>query len=117
MIINTQTILCLDLDTKTGWTISRVDSNITSGTVNFESYRFESNASKGEMINAACAKGHALQDHLENNLWAKANLVRKAVLNTREKNLKEKAMRENSRPLTLVEKQKLEGILMILEEQ
>ncbi|WP_375678102.1 MULTISPECIES: hypothetical protein [unclassified Bartonella] len=35
----------------------------------------------------------------------KANLVRKAVLNTREKRLKEKAMRENSRPLTLVEKQ------------
>ncbi|WP_375629769.1 MULTISPECIES: hypothetical protein [unclassified Bartonella] len=69
------------------------------------------NASKEEMINAVCAKGHALQDHLENSLLAKANLVRKAVLNTREKRLKEKAMRQNSRPLTLVEKQKLEGIL------
>ncbi|WP_375685820.1 hypothetical protein [Bartonella sp. TT110JLCBS] len=48
---------------------------------------------------------------LENSLLTKANLVRKAVLNTREKRLKEKAMRENSRPLALVEKQKLEGIL------
>ncbi|SSZ39044.1 hypothetical protein [Bartonella grahamii] len=69
------------------------------------------NASKEEMIKTVYAKGHALQDHLENSLLAKANLVRKAVLNTREKRLKEKAMRENSRPLTLVEKQKLEGIL------
>ncbi|WP_375619601.1 MULTISPECIES: hypothetical protein [unclassified Bartonella] len=112
MSINAQTILCLDLDTKTGWTISRVDRNITSGTVNFESYRFEGdgmcylrfqqwltkmkvttdkgNASKEEMINAVCAKGHALQDHLKNSLLAKANLVRKAVLNIREKRLKKR---------------------------
>ncbi|WP_375649470.1 hypothetical protein [Bartonella sp. MU70NMGDW] len=48
---------------------------------------------------------------LENSLSTKANLVRKAVLNTRKKRLKEKAMRENSRPLTLVEKQKLEETL------
>ncbi len=48
---------------------------------------------------------------LENSLLTKANLVRKAVLNTREKRLKDKAAREHSRPLTLVEKQKLEGIL------
>ncbi|WP_455466819.1 hypothetical protein [Bartonella sp. B39] len=48
---------------------------------------------------------------LENILLTKANLVRKAVLNTREKRLKEKALRENSRPLTLVEKQKLEEVL------
>ncbi|WP_244925587.1 hypothetical protein [Bartonella vinsonii] len=41
----------------------------------------------------------------------KANVVRKAVLNTREKRLKEKAMRENSKPLTLVEKQDLEETL------
>ncbi|WP_375629766.1 MULTISPECIES: hypothetical protein [unclassified Bartonella] len=41
MIIKAQTILCLDLDTKTEWTISRVNSNITSGTVNFGSYRFK----------------------------------------------------------------------------
>ncbi|WP_375618576.1 MULTISPECIES: hypothetical protein [unclassified Bartonella] len=42
---------------------------------------------------------------LENSLLTKTNLVHQAVLNTREKRLKEKAMRENSRPLTLVEKQ------------
>ncbi|WP_375633251.1 MULTISPECIES: hypothetical protein [unclassified Bartonella] len=47
---------------------------------------------------------------VENTLLSKAENVRKAVLNTREKRLKEKAMRENSKPLTLVEKQKLEGI-------
>ncbi|WP_234924863.1 hypothetical protein [Bartonella vinsonii] len=48
---------------------------------------------------------------LETNLLNKANVVRKAVLNTREKRLKEKAMRENSKPLTLVEKQDLEETL------
>ncbi|WP_375612546.1 MULTISPECIES: hypothetical protein [unclassified Bartonella] len=47
---------------------------------------------------------------VENTLLSKAESVRKTVLSTREKRLKEKAMRENSRPLTLVEKQKLEGI-------
>ncbi len=51
---------------------------------------------------------------LENSLLTKANLVRKAVLKNREKRLNEKAMRENSRPLTLVEKQKIEGILNAL---
>ncbi|WP_375659044.1 hypothetical protein [Bartonella sp. MR30HLJHH] len=87
MIINAQTILCLDLDTKTGWTISRVDSNITSSTVNFESYRFEGdgmcylrfqqwltkmkvttdkgNTSKEEIIKTVYTKGHALQDDNE----------------------------------------------------
>ncbi|WP_375618722.1 MULTISPECIES: hypothetical protein [unclassified Bartonella] len=47
---------------------------------------------------------------VENTLLSKAESVRKAVLNTREKRLKEKVMRENSKPLTLVEKQKLEEI-------
>ncbi|WP_082911291.1 hypothetical protein [Bartonella doshiae] len=48
---------------------------------------------------------------LENSLLTKANLVRKAVLNTREKLLKEQAAKEHSKPLTFIHKQKLEGIL------
>ncbi|WP_245262463.1 hypothetical protein [Bartonella koehlerae] len=41
----------------------------------------------------------------------KTNPVRKAVLNSREKRMKDKAMRENSRPVTLVQKKELEKIL------
>ncbi len=48
---------------------------------------------------------------LENNLLMKTNPVRKAVLNSREKRMKDKAMRENSRPVTLVQKKELEKIL------
>lgn len=47
---------------------------------------------------------------LENSLLTKANLVRKALLNTRERLLKERAAREPSKPLTLVQKQRLEEI-------
>lgn len=36
------TILCLDLGTKTGWAIRGVDGHIFSGTVNFQPRRFES---------------------------------------------------------------------------
>lgn len=45
---------------------------------------------------------------LEDNLLRKANLVRKAVLRSREKLLKEQAAREPSKPLTLVQKQEPE---------
>ncbi|MBB5074485.1 hypothetical protein HNQ69_001637 [Bartonella callosciuri] len=48
---------------------------------------------------------------LENSLLTKANLVRKAVLNTREKRMKEKEARENFKPLTLIQKQELEKVL------
>ncbi len=48
---------------------------------------------------------------LENDLLRKANLIRKAILNTREKLLKEQAARESSKPLTLVQKQRLEETL------
>ncbi|UNE55284.1 crossover junction endodeoxyribonuclease RuvC [Bartonella machadoae] len=41
MITNAPTILCLDLGTKTGWAIRGVDGHIFSGTVNFQSRRFE----------------------------------------------------------------------------
>lgn len=48
---------------------------------------------------------------LEDNLLRKANLVRKAVLRSREKLLKEQAAREPSKPLTLVQKQEFEKAL------
>ncbi|ENN94011.1 crossover junction endodeoxyribonuclease RuvC [Bartonella vinsonii] len=41
MITNAPTILCLDLGTKMGWAIHGVDGHIFSGTVNFQSRRFE----------------------------------------------------------------------------
>ncbi|MET3560814.1 Holliday junction resolvasome RuvABC endonuclease subunit [Bartonella japonica] len=41
MIINAQTILCLDLGTKTGWAICGADNSIISSTINFQSRRFE----------------------------------------------------------------------------
>ncbi|MCZ2158839.1 hypothetical protein NPX99_06090 [Bartonella sp. 220] len=41
MITNASTILCLDLGTKTGWAIRGADGHIFSGTVNFQSRRFE----------------------------------------------------------------------------
>ncbi|WP_375695947.1 MULTISPECIES: crossover junction endodeoxyribonuclease RuvC [unclassified Bartonella] len=41
MITNAQTILCLDLGTKTGWAIRGADGHITSDTENFQSRRFE----------------------------------------------------------------------------
>ncbi|ENN94806.1 crossover junction endodeoxyribonuclease RuvC [Bartonella vinsonii] len=41
MIINAQTILYVDLGTKTGWAICGADGHIFSGTVNFQSRRFE----------------------------------------------------------------------------
>ncbi|ATP12404.1 Putative phage related protein [Bartonella henselae str. Houston-1] len=37
----TDTILCFDLGTKTGWVIYGVDGHIMSGTVNFQPRRFE----------------------------------------------------------------------------
>ncbi|MBB5074496.1 hypothetical protein HNQ69_001648 [Bartonella callosciuri] len=48
---------------------------------------------------------------LENSLLIKANLVRKAVLNSREKRMKEKTAKEHFRPLTLVQQQELEKVL------
>ncbi|MET3559778.1 hypothetical protein ABID39_000455 [Bartonella japonica] len=48
---------------------------------------------------------------LENDLLRKANLVRKAILNTRERLLKEQAAKEPSKPLTFVQKQRLEEAL------
>ncbi|WP_244595360.1 hypothetical protein [Candidatus Bartonella washoeensis] len=48
---------------------------------------------------------------LENRLLTKASLVRKAVLNTRAKRLKEKAAREHFSPLRVVHKQELEKVL------
>ncbi|WP_332060793.1 crossover junction endodeoxyribonuclease RuvC [Bartonella sp. CB74] len=36
-----QTILCVDLGTKTGWAICGADNHIISGTVNFQPRRFE----------------------------------------------------------------------------
>ncbi|WP_273719168.1 MULTISPECIES: crossover junction endodeoxyribonuclease RuvC [Bartonella] len=41
MITNAQTILCLDLGTKTGWAIRGADGHITSDTEHFQSRRFE----------------------------------------------------------------------------
>ncbi|WP_273756879.1 crossover junction endodeoxyribonuclease RuvC [Bartonella sp. MM73XJBT] len=41
MITNAQTILCLDLGTKTGWAICGADGHITSDTEHFQSRRFE----------------------------------------------------------------------------
>ncbi|WP_375629796.1 crossover junction endodeoxyribonuclease RuvC [Bartonella sp. TT67HLJMS] len=41
MITNAQTILCLDLGTKTGWAICGADGHITSDTEDFQSRRFE----------------------------------------------------------------------------
>ncbi|WP_074380612.1 crossover junction endodeoxyribonuclease RuvC [Bartonella doshiae] len=41
MITNAQTILCLDLGTKTGWAICGADGCITSDTEHFQSRRFE----------------------------------------------------------------------------
>ncbi|MBB6160140.1 crossover junction endodeoxyribonuclease RuvC [Bartonella doshiae] len=41
MITNAQTILCLDLGTKTGWAICGADGRITSDTEHFQSRRFE----------------------------------------------------------------------------
>lgn len=41
MITNTQTILCLDLGTKMGWAMRTVSGDIFSGTINFQSRRFE----------------------------------------------------------------------------
>ncbi|WP_208439761.1 crossover junction endodeoxyribonuclease RuvC [Bartonella grahamii] len=41
MITNAQTILCLDLGTKTGWAIRGADGHITSDTEDFQSRRFE----------------------------------------------------------------------------
>ncbi|EJF83594.1 hypothetical protein [Bartonella rattimassiliensis] len=47
---------------------------------------------------------------LENNLLTKANLVRKAILNTREQQLKEQASIELSKPITFAQKQRLEEV-------
>lgn len=47
---------------------------------------------------------------LENNLLTKANLVRKAILNTREQQLKEQASIELSKPITFFQKQRLEEV-------
>ncbi|WP_375633204.1 MULTISPECIES: crossover junction endodeoxyribonuclease RuvC [unclassified Bartonella] len=41
MITNAQTILCLDLGTKTGWALRDADGFITSDTEYFQSRRFE----------------------------------------------------------------------------
>ncbi|WP_375609735.1 crossover junction endodeoxyribonuclease RuvC [Bartonella sp. AC53GZZY] len=41
MITNAQTILCLDLGTKTGWALRDADGFITSDTEHFQSRRFE----------------------------------------------------------------------------
>ncbi|WP_375693224.1 MULTISPECIES: crossover junction endodeoxyribonuclease RuvC [unclassified Bartonella] len=41
MITNAQTILCLDLGTKTGWVLRDADGFITSDTEHFQSRRFE----------------------------------------------------------------------------
>ncbi|WP_375679619.1 crossover junction endodeoxyribonuclease RuvC [Bartonella sp. AP7XZML] len=41
MITNAQTILCLDLGTKTGWALRDADGFITSDTEHFQSHRFE----------------------------------------------------------------------------
>ncbi|WP_375608663.1 MULTISPECIES: crossover junction endodeoxyribonuclease RuvC [unclassified Bartonella] len=41
MITNAQTILCLDLGTKTGWALREADGFITSDTEHFQSRRFE----------------------------------------------------------------------------
>ncbi|WP_039757951.1 crossover junction endodeoxyribonuclease RuvC [Bartonella queenslandensis] len=41
MITHAQTILCLDLGTKTGWAICGADGHIISGTMNFQPRRFE----------------------------------------------------------------------------
>lgn len=41
MITNAQTILCLDLGTKTGWAICGADYHIISGIMNFQPRRFE----------------------------------------------------------------------------
>ncbi|QEE09233.1 putative bacteriophage-related protein [Bartonella kosoyi] len=41
MITNAQTILCLDLGTKTGWALRDADGFITSDTEDFQSRRFE----------------------------------------------------------------------------
>ncbi|EJF77915.1 Uncharacterised protein [Candidatus Bartonella washoeensis] len=41
MIINAQTILCLDLGTKTSWAICGADGRITSDTEHFQSHHFE----------------------------------------------------------------------------
>ncbi|WP_375630447.1 MULTISPECIES: hypothetical protein [unclassified Bartonella] len=48
---------------------------------------------------------------LENTLLSKAETVRRAIENTREKTLKEKTAKEHFRPLTLVHKQELEETL------
>ncbi len=37
----TETILALDLGTHTGWALRHLDGTITSGTVHFQSHRFE----------------------------------------------------------------------------
>ncbi|MCZ2158841.1 hypothetical protein NPX99_06100 [Bartonella sp. 220] len=50
---------------------------------------------------------------LESDLLTKANLVRKAVLNTREKAEKEKAEKEQFRPLTFTEQQKIANEMSI----
>lgn len=48
---------------------------------------------------------------IEKTLLSKANLVRKAILNTREKTLKAKTERKHFKPLTLVSKQEVEKAL------
>ncbi|WP_375614274.1 hypothetical protein [Bartonella sp. AC151YNML] len=47
---------------------------------------------------------------LEDNLLRKADFVCRVVLRTREQQLKEQAAKEHSKPLTLVQKQRLEEI-------
>ncbi|WP_113760665.1 hypothetical protein [Candidatus Bartonella washoeensis] len=58
-----------------------------------------------------CGELLAYCQTIENTLLSKAESVRRAIENTRAKRLKEKAARENSRPLTLVQKQELEQVL------
>nr|WP_283772533.1 hypothetical protein [Bartonella sp. G70] len=64
-----------------------------------------------------CGELLAYCQTVENTLLSKAESVRRAIENTRKKVLQEKTAQEHFRPLTLVHKQELEEVLMVLGEQ
>ncbi|MBA9083483.1 MULTISPECIES: crossover junction endodeoxyribonuclease RuvC [Bartonella] len=65
MSFHSQTILCLDLGTKTGWAVSSEDCTIASGTVNFSTRRFEGGGMRYLRFKQWLTETKAILEHID----------------------------------------------------